>query len=103
MFRDRKTTTSIFDDLITRVLVEMITKSPDTEEYATNLKHLEKLNELKTAENPRRSKLDSNTILLVAGNLIGILIIVGYEHSNVLGSKAIGFVKTLSNRTSQVS
>lgn len=50
---------------------------------------------LKTREllNPRRVSPD--TLILVAGNLIGIVIILGYEKANIITSRAMNFVMKL--------
>lgn len=61
-----------------------------SDEYKELLKRLEKLHALKEAEAPK--KLDPNTALLVGGNILAVVIIVGYERMNVIGSKAMNFI-----------
>lgn len=39
-----------------------------------------------------RRRISSDTLALIAANLGGILIIIGYERVNVIASKAIGFI-----------
>ena len=47
------------------------------------------------AETQPRVRLSPDTIALIAANLAGILIVVGYEHAHVVTSKALGFVGKL--------
>lgn len=60
-----------------------------TEEYEKILTALERLNKLK--ENKFKG-IDPNTMLLVGGNILGIIIILGYEKTGVIASKAMGFI-----------
>lgn len=78
------------DSAIERVLNDMDTYGPDSEEYKQLVEHLEKLYSLKNTRTTKRVSPD--TIAIVAGNLLGILIIVAYEQKNVITSKGIGFV-----------
>jgi len=84
---------SDLDVAITRVLDRMKTKEPGTEEYSDLLVHLERLEALKVG-NPT-SRFSPDTILLVAGNLAGILIIVGYEQKHVVTTRAKDFIQKL--------
>ena len=81
---------SDFDDAIDRVLEDLKTKDLGSEEYMDRLSHLERLNRLRNEERPNRVSPD--TMAMIGANLIGILIIVGYEHGHVLGSKSLGFL-----------
>lgn len=86
----RKTVTSIYNEPIYKVLREMEENGVETEEYATAVRHLETLNKLKAEERPKRVSAD--TVAIVAGNLLGILVIVAYEQKHVMTSKATGFI-----------
>ena len=78
------------DATITELMHDMKTMDGDSEEYATCLNRLERLNKLRK---PRfREKLSPDTLILVGSNLLGILIIVGYEHGHVIGSKALSHI-----------
>lgn len=81
---------SIYDEPINKVLEEMRTYSPETDEFAASMRHLETLSTLKAANTPKRANADM--MLLVAGNLLGILIIVAYEQKHVITTKATGFI-----------
>jgi hypothetical protein len=68
------------------LLDEMLENGPDTEGYAKNLDHLVKLNDVR--QTTGGTALNPNNMALVAGNLLGILIIVAYEQKHVMTSKA---------------
>ena len=78
------------DDLIRDVLNKMNATEVDTEEYPKLMVLLERLYELKTKQ--RRAPVSSDTIALVAGNLMGILLIVAYEQKHVMTSKGFGHI-----------
>ena len=78
---------SAIDDL----LDQMSNFSGDDSEYAKMADQLEKLYKLKAIDKPDR--VDANTLAVVAGNLAGIILIVGYERANVVTSKALSFIR----------
>jgi hypothetical protein len=63
---------------------------PDSEEYSALVEHLDRLAKMKAEE--RRNRVSPDTMAIVAGNLVGVLIIVAYERSHVMTSKGLGFV-----------
>lgn len=93
--RFRKEVTSIYDEPIKKVLVEMEQQPVESEEYAACVRHLETLHKLKADEKPKRVSAD--TMWNVAGSLAGILVIVAYEQKHVMTTKAIGFIPKLKN------
>lgn len=78
------------------VLNEMQRKGVNSEEYPKLLAYLERLNEVKV--NERQNPLDRNTVALIFGNLMGILLIVAYEQKHVMTSK--GFSQIIRPRSS---
>jgi len=72
---------------IDTLISEMASHEGETEEYAKMVDNLKTLYTLKLEDKPDRVKLD--TIAIVAGNLLGIIIIVGFEKSHVMTSKAL--------------
>ena len=72
-----------------RVLEHSKTLDPSTEEYAKAIDQLTKLTALLPSTEPR---FKPDTLLIVGGNLAGIVLILSFEHLNVLTSKAVGFV-----------
>lgn len=81
---------SIVDEAIGKVLTEMRQYDLETDEYKVAIDNLERLMKMRTEE--RRNRISPDTILIVAGNLLGILIMVGYERTHVMTSKAMTFV-----------
>lgn len=81
---------SKLDEPIDAVLSSMKTFGPDDAEYPPLLAHLEKLTTLKASL--RRPRVSLDTVMLVTGNLLGILIIVAYEQKHVMTSKGLNFV-----------
>ena len=78
---------------IAQAEADLQTLDAGSEDYAKALAHLERLYKLKTQNALKR--IDPNTVAIVVGNLVGIVIIVAYEHSHVIGSKALGFAGKL--------
>lgn len=81
------------DDAIKQLQDHMAICDGDSEEYATMLNRLERLHKLR--EKSARKKVSPDTLLLVGGNLAGILIIVSYEHGRAITSKALSFAGKL--------
>lgn len=88
--RFRKVKFSVLDEPIEKLLTQMNKTEPGSKEYSVMVDQLERLNRAKAEEH--KSKVDSNTWAIVAGNLLGILIIVAYEQKHVMVSKGLGFV-----------
>lgn len=88
MWKRRKEPDLLMDP-IERVMLEMEHHDPPSEEYDKSLDRLERMIRLKKEE---KGKIDPNTLVLVAGNLLGILVIVAYEQKHVMASKAVQFI-----------
>ena len=97
MFGPRKGTEEDgFDKQIKRILDDMDMFGPGSDEYDRLLKELKQVMKLKDKKKSKRS-IDPNTVIVVASNLLGILIIVVYEEKHVITSKAYStFVKMTS-------
>ncbi len=78
---------------IAQAEADLQTFDTGSEQYAKALAHVERLYKLRASNAPKQ--IDPNTWLIVGGNLLGILIVVGYERAHVLGGKAIGFAGKL--------
>lgn len=74
---------------IKKVYMELSEYAPGTEEYSEVLANLERL--YKVSENQTKS-ISPDTIAMIAGNLLGLGLILGYEKTNIITSKALGFV-----------
>lgn len=76
------------DEQIDAVLSSMNGEGVDSDKYPKLMSYLERLNKLKQQDKlPRVSR---DTIALIAGNLLGIVMIVMYEQKHVMTSKAFG-------------
>ncbi len=75
---------------IESVLKVMSQHSPDSKEYKAMSENLERLYKAKSYEKDR--SVSPDTIAVVAGNLLGIALVLGYEKANVITSKAMGFI-----------
>jgi hypothetical protein len=73
-----------------RVLIRLKTEMPNSEDYTKTLSLVERLNDMLDKETP--DAVSKNTLLVVGGNLLGIILILKHEHLNVVTSKALGFV-----------
>lgn len=78
------------DKEINRIYKQMADTPPSTDDYAAMLDQLSKLQKLKETET--KKQVSPDTWVTAAASIIGILIIVGYEHVHVVGSKALPFV-----------
>lgn len=90
MFRKKHHEPSPVDEAIAELVSEMKATTGDTPEYATMVKNLEGLIKAKSHEKDRRFSPD--TLLIVGGNLVGILMILNFERVGVVTSKALSFV-----------
>jgi hypothetical protein len=72
---------------IDEVLREMQGFTAESDEYAKMTTQLERLYKLKEIDCPQRVSHD--TIVIVIGNIIGIAMIIGYERTNIITSKAL--------------
>jgi len=84
---------SDFDSLITQLTERLATTDPGSEEYTKLMTHLERLTKMRGSDTPRR--LSRDTMLIVFGNLVGIVIVVFAEDSRVITSKAFGMIPKL--------
>ena len=73
-----------------RALIRLKTEMPTSEDYAKTLSLVERLNGMLDKDIPEA--VSKNTMLIVGGNLLGIILILKHEHLNIITSKALGFV-----------
>lgn len=85
--KDRRTN---LEREIDRVLAVMAEIPPNSNGYKELLEQLEVL--YKASANDRNRRVSPDTVALIAANLVGIVLILGYEHGHVVTSKALGFV-----------
>jgi hypothetical protein len=87
LFREK---VSILDEPIDKVLSRMDAIDAYSEEYVALLSELERLIRLQNEE--RIKRVSPDTMAVVLGNLVGIVIIVGYEQYHPLVSRGLNFV-----------
>lgn len=90
MFASKPQPTPELDMAITAALARLDTVDFTSEEYAESLAQATKLLELKNAT--VRKSISPDTLAIVIGNLLGIVVIVGYERASIVTSKALQFV-----------
>lgn len=91
MFTPTNPNEALLNENIEKLLVSLKEDDPETEEYATILDQLTKLYAIKNENRSRRVSPD--TLATIAANLLGISIIVGYERTHIITSKALGFIR----------
>ncbi len=87
IFKKEKT---MLEKEIEAVLLDMKDMYVGSEEYEVALNHLSILHEIKSKE--KKWNVSPDTMAIVAGNLLGIMLILKHEELNVITSKALGFV-----------
>jgi len=78
------------DEEIDRVSRNLRFHEIESKEYQANLTTLERLKQMK--EEDKSDSVIRNNIVVVAGNLLGILMIVKHEHVNVITSRALSLL-----------
>lgn len=91
MFTNKNKDKSELEKTIADLHAEMATVDGNSAQYTEMVKNLAGLYKIR-AEHDAPRRISPDTALLVAGNLAGILMIVGHERANVVTSKALGFV-----------
>lgn len=82
---------------IDSVLNSMAELGPDNPEYPKKIVHLERLVELRTQK--RRKPVSLDTLALVGGGFLQILVIVAYEQKHIMKSRAMDFITKPKNIT----
>lgn len=92
MFTEDKPQTPL-EKQISRVLEDMEITDTNSEKYGELLDRLQKLH--KMAQDQRPARVSPDTAIQAAASLLSILMITHYEHTDVITSKALGFVPKL--------
>lgn len=87
----RKPTDPQLDEAIDSVYADLKGMHAQEDDHKKTVDQLSALYKLK--ETNSKSKISPDTLALISGNLLGIVMIVGYERANVITSKAMQFVK----------
>lgn len=81
---------SLLDTEIDRAYRTLADNEVGSDEYETALDIVTKLHKVKAED--RNNSVSKDTMLAVGANLLGILIIINYEHTGIITSKAMSFV-----------
>lgn len=90
MFAEKKLPTKL-ETRCEEVLAELADHKVDSEEYGVVLDRAVKLHKMKEEEKP--SPVSKDTLVLAGTNLLGILMIIGYEHHHVITSSAMRMIQ----------
>ena len=85
----RKDKRTLLEKEIDSVIESMSAVDPDTDEYCKMAENLERLYRAKGND---RAGISSDTIAIIAGNLVGIAMILWHERAEIITTKALGFV-----------
>lgn len=77
-------------DLIDLVQTQMLSEDANSEEFREMADQLERLYAMKKSNTS--SRLSPDTAVAVAGNLLGIGLILNHERLHIVTTKALGFV-----------
>lgn len=80
----------LLDETINSALMDLKGYEPHDEEYATTVKQLTELYDLKKTE--RSGKVSPDVAVQAVASLAGIVLIIGHERANVITSKALSFI-----------
>jgi hypothetical protein len=80
------------EEAINAALLDLQNHAPYTTEYIKALENIEKLYKLRAPKPELQKPVSLDTVLTVAGNLAGIVIVLGYERAHVITSKAFGMI-----------
>ena len=72
------------------IIDQMKGMAVSSEEYRAALDNLEQMYKVKQIE--KTNGVSKDTVAIIAGNLLGILLILNYEKLDVVSTKALGFV-----------
>lgn len=93
MFTKTQTPKSGLDDAIDQAFLALKTHDATSPEYSTIVDQLDKLYKIKSSyDKDNKNSVSLDQVIAVAGNLAGIIMILGYENAHVVTSKALGFV-----------
>lgn len=89
MFTRRSKSDELLEREIEMMLRHMAVIGVDSEEYDAAIRYLETLYTLK---GKKPSSVSKDTMAMIGGNLLGILMILKHERMDIITSKALNFV-----------
>lgn len=94
MFKKNAVETTKLDEAIDSAFRELSGYHVTEESYGAAVDHIAKLYKIKS-EHQDKNQVSKDVVVTGAVNLIGIFAILGYERTQIITSKAIGFVTKL--------
>lgn len=81
-------------DAIDRAYLDLAKHTADSKEFADIIKHIQSLEELANPESnlEQRKRIDPNKVIAASASILGILVVISYEHAHVIASKGFGLV-----------
>jgi len=80
------------DDIIETMEAELLLMTATDDGYEARLEALKILYDLKDKNIKSLDRVSKDTLAVVAGNLVGLLLVLNFERVGVITSKALGFV-----------
>lgn len=87
--RDKRTALEMEIDDLTIGLQQI---DPHSDEYHDRLESIERLSKLRDESRKSQRQVSPDTVLVVSGNLLGIVLILMHEKLHVISTKALNFV-----------
>lgn len=78
------------DEIVDGLLEELGAHTSTTDEYATIVKRIAELKDVRN-----KNSISKETLATIGANLVGIAVILQHERAHVVASKAFGLVKKL--------
>ena len=97
MFGFSKRNNEELDNCINMLLVEIRENGADAPEFPELLNRLERLHKLKSEED-NKQRVSPEVVWTVVGNIVCVVLVIGYEQKHVISSKAMTFIARLGNR-----
>ena len=94
MFKRKPDSDPQLQEAIDSVYADLKGFTSETDNHRLTVDQLTALYKLKELNS--KNKVSADTVALISGNLLGIVMIVGYERANVITSKGMQFVKGLA-------
>lgn len=96
MFKSKPTPepTSL-EKAIEYIHLEMLMHDPNTPEYTAMADNLSKLYNLRAHDKHEKYRPSPDTLAIISGNILAVLIIVSYEQKHVIATKAMSFWQKL--------
>ena len=79
-----------FDQEVDRVIATLSTMQVETKEYRDGVESLKVLCDARGVKSTK--SLSTDTIISAVANILGIILVLNYEKSSIITSKAISFI-----------